>query len=218
MSMASCCETEDYNRAFGPRYAAQLARKYRRRGLDRTSRGMVDWVEAQGIQDATVLEIGGGVGSLHVELLRRGAARATNLELSSTYDDDARSLAEEYGVADRITRLRTDVATDPDAVEVHDIVVLHRVVCCYPDAERLLNAAATRAERLLIYSHPPNNALHRALTAIENTYQRVARHPFRTFVHDPRQMAAAVSSDGFALAYRRQGVVWQVAGFTTAAG
>ena len=28
---------------------------------------------------------------------------------------------------------RQDLAADPDAVESADVVVLHRVVCCYPD-------------------------------------------------------------------------------------
>ncbi len=44
---------------------------------------MVDWLVAQGIQGSTVLEIGGGVGEIQLELLRHGAARTTNLELST---------------------------------------------------------------------------------------------------------------------------------------
>ena len=39
--------------------------------------------------------------------------------------------------------------------EPADVVVLHRVVCCYPDYQRLLGAAASHAGRLLVFSHPP---------------------------------------------------------------
>ena len=46
---------------------------------------------------------------------------------------------------DRMTRRQADIATMPDEAEAHDIVVLHRVVCCYPDYERLLTAAADHA-------------------------------------------------------------------------
>ena len=44
-----------------------------------------------------------------------------------------------------------------------DVVVLHRVVCCYPDYERLLGAAADHSRRLLVFSHPPRNVASRAI-------------------------------------------------------
>ena len=62
-----------------------------------------------------------------------------NLELSPAYDAEARSLLGEAGIdADRVDRRLHDIAADPEAVEPADVVVLHRVVCCYPDYERLL--------------------------------------------------------------------------------
>ena len=84
-----------------------------------------------------------------------------------------------------------DLAATPDAVEAHDIVVLHRVVCCYPDVQRLLTAAADHATRLLVFSHPPANILSRAVFAAENLLFRVRRTPFRTYVHDPDAMRTA---------------------------
>ena len=57
----------------------------------------------------------------------------------------------------RVDRRLHDIAEDPSGVEPADVVVLHRVVCCYPDYERLLGAAAERARRLLVFSHPPRN-------------------------------------------------------------
>jgi hypothetical protein len=62
---------------------------------------------------------------------------------------------------ERMTRRQLDIAATPDQVEGHDIVVLHWVVCCYLDHERLLTAAADHAKRLLVFSHP--NRLVRGL-------------------------------------------------------
>jgi len=53
---------------------------------------------------------------------------------------------------DRAQRRLHDIAVEPDGVEAADIVVLHRVVCCYPNYERLLGAAAQRARRLLVFT------------------------------------------------------------------
>jgi magnesium-protoporphyrin O-methyltransferase len=68
-------------------------------------------------------------------------------------------------------------------VEPADIVVLHRVVCCYPDHERLLGAAAGHTRRFLVFSYPPRNRLSRLLVAGQNLLFRLLRKEFRTFAH-----------------------------------
>ena len=155
--MAGCCDPRGCDEFFNPRFARRVARRYRRKGLDRAARRMVAFLESRGVDGATVLEIGGGVGEIGLELLGRGAARALTLELSPAYDAEAARLAREAGVEGRVERRRHDIAVDPAAVEPADVVVLHRVVCCYPDYERLLGAAGTHARRLLVFSHPPRN-------------------------------------------------------------
>jgi 2-polyprenyl-3-methyl-5-hydroxy-6-metoxy-1,4-benzoquinol methylase len=215
--MDGCCDPSGYGALFGERFSRHLARRYRRKGLDRTATRMLDFLTAQGLDGASVLEIGGGVGALQLELLRRGASRATNLELVDSYEDDAAALAAEAGVADRMARRRVDLAANPEEVEPHDIVVLHRVVCCYPDYERLLGAAAGRASRLLVYSHPPRNAAIRAIFAGENLLFRLRRTTFRTFVHDPAAMATAAERGGLVVGYRHRGLAWHVVGLSAAA-
>jgi hypothetical protein len=215
--MGGCCEPAGYDDLFGTRFSRHLARRYRKRGLDRTAARMVAFLTEQGIEGASVLEIGGGVGDLQLELLRRGAVRATNLELVDSYDADAAALAAEAGLGDRVDRRLIDLAADPGAVEPHDIVVLHRVVCCYPDHQRLLGAAADHATRLLVFSHPPRNVVSRALFAGENLLFRLRRTPFRTFVHDPDQLVASAQRGRLRPAYRHRGFAWQVVGLTTSA-
>jgi 2-polyprenyl-3-methyl-5-hydroxy-6-metoxy-1,4-benzoquinol methylase len=212
--VGGCCEPSGYADMFGARFSRHLARRYRKRGLDKTARRMVAFLEEQGIEGATVLEIGGGVGDLQLELLRRGAARATNLELVDSYDADARSLAAEAGLADRVTRLRLDLAATPDAVAPHDIVVLHRVVCCYPDYQRLLGASAAHAERMLVFSHPPRNILSRAIFAAQNLAFRIRRSQFRAYAHDPGAMTAAAAQGPLRVVLRYRGLAWHVAGFS----
>ena len=142
---------------FDTRFARRRADRYRRRGLDKTSRRMVDLLAQRGVQDATVLEIGGGVGEIQIELLKRGAASATNLELSPAYDAEARQLIAETGLTGRVERRLIDIAANPAAVKPADIVVLNRVVCCYPDYSTLLATAADHARQQVVFSYPPRN-------------------------------------------------------------
>lgn len=211
--MGSCCDPAGYEQIFGHRFARGLARRYRRRGLGRTEQRIVDFCAERGVDGASILEIGGGVGELQLELLRHGAARTTNLELVDSYDAEADRLAASAGLRDRMRRRRLDIAVSPDDVEAADVVVLHRVVCCYPDYERLLSAAADHARRLLVLSHPPRNALILTLGRIENGWFRLTGKTFRAFAHPPEAMLEVVRRHGFELTYRHRGTVWQVAGF-----
>jgi magnesium-protoporphyrin O-methyltransferase len=78
---------------------------------------MVEFLELRGIEGATVLEIGGGVGEIQIELLKRGAARSVNLELSSAYNEEATRLLREASLEDRAERRLHDIAVEPDRVE-----------------------------------------------------------------------------------------------------
>jgi magnesium-protoporphyrin O-methyltransferase len=209
--VANCCNPRGCDEFFSPRFARRMAKRYRNRGLDKTARRMVEFLEQRGLEGASVLEVGGGVGEIQIELLRRGAARAVNLELSAAYDDEARELLREAGLEDRVERRLHDIAAG-DGVEAADVVVLHRVVCCYPDYERLLTAAAGHARRLLVFSYPPRNAIARLAVGCQNLIFRLRRKEFRTFTHPPSAMLAVLEERGLGSTFAHHGLVWQVAG------
>ena len=214
--MSCGCDQGAYGRFFNERFARRVARRYRKRGLDPPSQQIADFVRSRGIEGATVLEIGGGVGEIQVELLKAGAARTTNLELSPEYDGAARGLADEAGVAERMERRLVDIAVEPGAVEAADVVVLHRVVCCYPDYERLLEAAADHARRLLVFSYPSPSVVVRVFVTLANAFQALLRRDFRSFTHPPEAMLAVLDRRGLRRTYEHGGRIWQIAGLERA--
>ena len=210
--MAGCCNPRGCDKFFSARFARRAAKRYRKHGLDRSGRQIVAFLESRGLEGATVLEVGGGVGEIQLELLKRGVERTVNLELSPGYDQEAARLAREAGVDGRIERRIHDIAVAPAEVEPADIVVLHRVVCCYPDYERLLGAAADHARRLFVFSHPPRNLISRALLGTQNLGFRLAGREFRTFTHPPPAMLAVLERHGLRPVFTHRGIPWQVAG------
>jgi 2-polyprenyl-3-methyl-5-hydroxy-6-metoxy-1,4-benzoquinol methylase len=211
--MPSCCNPRGCDDFFTAGMAKRAAERYRKNGVDKTARRMLAFLEERGIEGATVLEVGGGVGDVQLELLKLGAATTVNLELSPAYDPEAARLIEEAGVEERAERRVHDIAADPASVEPADVVVLHRVVCCYPDYERLLGAAADRSRRLLVFSYPPRNVLSRLLLGSQNLLFRLRRKEFRTFAHPPARMLAVLEQRGLVHTYAHRPVVWQIAGF-----
>jgi 2-polyprenyl-3-methyl-5-hydroxy-6-metoxy-1,4-benzoquinol methylase len=210
--VGECCDGRGYESTFDDRFARRVSRRYERRGVNRVQQRIVDFLVDRGIQGATVLEIGGGVGDLHVELLRRGAAAVTNLEISHSYEEEAAKLLQQSGMTGRVTRRFVDIAMEPDQVEKADVVMLHRVVCCYPDYEKLLAAAGSHADRMLVFSHPRPNAWNRLSIGWDNAFRRLTGSDFRAFVHPPDAMIDVLRAQGLTPRYRRHGMVWDVVG------
>ncbi|MBM7504734.1 methyltransferase domain-containing protein [Agromyces aurantiacus] len=196
---------------FDDGFARRLAARYRRRGLTPPERSIVEHLAALGLPGRAVLEIGGGVGEIQLELLARGAERTTNLELSGAYEAEASALLVERGLAGRAARVvGVDLAVDGEVVEPADYVVLHRVVCCYPDAQRLLQSAATHARRALVFSHPPRSWLSRGSVRLGNTWMRLLGREYRGYVHAPAAMYDVLERAGFEMRTLRTGAQWWV--------
>jgi hypothetical protein len=185
-----------------------MAQRYRRRGLDPTAQLLFDATRGKG---ATVLEIGGGVGEIELELLRAGAQHATNVELTPVYDKEAEQLVGEAGLEGRAERRYGDVVSEPDLAEPADVVVLHRVVCCYPDMPALVSAASDRTRRVLALSFPRDTWWMRFFARIFNAWRRLRRDQFRFFVHPPEAIIATAQAHGLHVAREQRGRIWQVA-------
>jgi magnesium-protoporphyrin O-methyltransferase len=208
----SCCRPpRGYTTLFSKRAARRDAKRYREGGLDDTGEEMVAFLRERGIAGATVLEVGGGVGALQLELLKAGAAQATNLELSPEYEEVAAELAQEAGVSGRVERRLGDLVADPGLAGEADAVLMHRVVCCYPDYAALVGAAAERTRCYLAMSFPRSRLLIRAGMGAVNLGARLLRWEYRTWVHPPEAILAAAERRGLTLAAESSGRIWQVA-------
>jgi 16S rRNA G966 N2-methylase RsmD len=212
--MAGRCCRAAYEDFFDEKLARKDADRYRRRGLDAAARTMVGFLERRGVEGQRVLEIGGGVGALQLELLHAGAAGTQNVELSPGYEQAAGELARERGVEERVERRVGDFVASADEVGDADVVLLHRVVCCYPDLDALLGAAADRAQRRLVLTYPPHNAASRVVVALLNLAQRLRRHEFRAFVWPRREIARIAESHGLTpVLEERASPLWRWAAF-----
>jgi hypothetical protein len=207
----SCCATKGYSELFGERSARRDARRYRRGGLDDTGQRMVDFLRGRGMENATVLEIGGGVGAIGLELLKAGADRAIEVELSPNYEGPAAELVQELGFEGRVERRLGDVVAEGEAVPPADAVLMHRVVCCYPDADALVGLAAERAQRYLVLSFPRERRLIRLGGHVINLWFRLRRWDFRFYPHSRDTILAAAARQGLRPALEHRGRIWQVA-------
>ena len=198
---------------FDEKMARRQLRHYRRKGPGKGTRLLVDAVAGEGAEGRTFLDIGGGVGAIQHDLMERGAAGGTSADASPAYLAAARAEAEARGYAGRIRYVEGDFVERAGEVDAADLVTLDRVVCCYPDMPALVGAAARLTRRTLGLVIPRGTRFMRWGVAMVNLFQRLRRHPFRVYVHDPGEVEAVLGEHGLQRRYLREGVVWRVAVF-----
>ncbi len=209
--MSDCCSPKGYRWVFSERSACGEARGYRRKGLDPTSRRIVDLLKAQGMEGRTVLEVGGGIGAIQIELLKAGATRAVSVELTPTYEGVAADLLNESGLTARVERKVMDFAQAASRVDGADVVIMNRVVCCYPDMPLLAGAAADHARQLLVLSYPRRNWWTQVGLTLGNWLLWIMRREFHIFLHPPEQILAASEQHGLKPIANERGTLWTVA-------
>lgn len=208
--MSCCHHCRDAESLFDRRDARRRLERYRRHGPEGTTRLLVEALRAAGVQDATLLDIGGGVGVVHHELLRSGAARATDVDASSAYLAAAQSASEELGHAGRVRYIYGDFVALAPSLPSADVVALDRVVCCYPDMPALVGAAAARAGRLLGLVYPRDTWWVRLGIRAVNASLALQRTAFRVFCHPTAAVHAELSQAGLVQRLQRTRGPWQV--------
>lgn len=206
----SCQQCEGLEREFDDAFARRELRRYRKKGLPKATRLLVEALRRDGVTGMTLLDVGGGVGGIQLALLQAGARHVTSVDASSAYLAAAREEAERQGVGERVTYRHGDFVEVADDVEPADIVTLDRVVCCYPDMPALVGASVQRARVRYGLVHPRDDWWVNLAGRVTNLYFRLRRSPMRFFVHPAAAIDAEVRRYGFEPDVRRATPFWQV--------
>ena len=209
--MVTCCQCEGIERQFGRKTAQWELRRFRKRGPAKTTRMLIDALRREGVSGASILDVGGGVGAIYHELLASGAAKAVHVDVSPDYLTVAREEAERRRQADRVEFVRGDFVEVGGTRGNADIVTLDRVICCYPDMERLVALSADKTRRLLGAVYPRESWWLRVALGGVNIVNRIRRCPFRTYLHPPIAIDRVLRAHGLERRSFRRTVAWEIA-------
>lgn len=204
-----CCD-QDFERLFDAREAQHDLDAWRRDGLPAATRELIDALRFDPLDGATVLDIGAGVGMVHLELLAAGAGRAVDVDASTAYLAVARAEADRRGVAGRVTYYHGDVVELAETLPQADLVALDRVICCYPDLEAMLNAAVATGPRLIGFVHPTDAAWARGAMRLFNAVSGLLRRHHSFYAHRRSEMERVLGAAGFAERHRGGRRFWKV--------
>ncbi|MDH5765908.1 MAG: class I SAM-dependent methyltransferase [Gammaproteobacteria bacterium] len=206
--MSCCCpHSHSAGRLFSF-FARYYRRRFEKKGLEASQKQLMAGLEMAGYQDCTVLDVGSGVGYIHQTLLEQGAASAVGIDLSTEMIKESRAWAEQRGLVDRTNYLVGDFIYQAELIDVADICILDKVVCCYPDAESLINLTLDKTSKIFALTYPRNKWYVRLATGMAAVFLKVLRSEFRPYVHDRLLIEQWIADQGYSKVYENRTIVW----------
>jgi SAM-dependent methyltransferase len=170
------------------------------------------WIRDEGLAGSTIMDVGCGTGELIRRALEAGATQATGADLSSEAIAMASDLMEKAGFADRTDLWVGDAAVEE--LDLHDVVVLDKVICCYPDADALIARSTSAARRIYAFAVPESRGLWglfaRTRWLVFGFWDWVQGNTLPRFVHSRTDVEAKVMAAGFRPLHTGRNFVWFV--------
>jgi SAM-dependent methyltransferase len=183
--------------------ACDFCDRYKRSGLSRSSKLLLDFIMQEGVPGRSVADLGCGTGGFSIELLKEGAETAIGFDLSSRMVDSAVDLAAASGFADRAKFQVGNAATAE--LPVSDIVIMDKVLCCYSDWAPLLKNAIGASRAMVGFIVPRDDGIakfpFRLGVRIVNYFQRRGGK-IMFYLHPLKHVDRTLRDSGFT--YRRK--------------
>lgn len=207
-----CCDEDLALIGCDGRDAEAQLEEWRRDGTSESTQALLDAVlaDGEGIAGARLLDVGAGLGIVHLELLAAGAASAVDVDASREYLDVARAEAKRRGVADRVQHFYGDLVELAEELPDADVVTLDHVLCCYPYVDRLLRAAVRPGARLVALSYPHDAWWMRVYMRVHNVVWALQGRPDAWYIHRRAHVDRLMEQLGLREQRRTRVGMWQV--------
>ena len=159
-----------------------------------------------------MLDIGGGIGPIPLELLTNEVNKVTDVDAAEGYISIAKAETEKrFKNRYSITYIHGDFVDVHHQIEKHDIVTLDKVICCYPNAEKLLKTSLAKATTYYGLVYPQASFLAKIIVLFLNLSLKIKGNPFRTFIHSPKLVHQTITNAGFKkIASKKTLLSWQI--------
>ena len=198
MSCKHCCGA---NQQFNLKGAKKDLKRYLKKGPRKPTKLLTEALKAMDLKDLTLLDIGGGIGPIPLELIPHGLNKVTNVDASEGYINVAKSEVKKRNYSNEIDYHLGDFTDIQEQIELHDIVTLDKVICCYPFMDDLLRTSLSKAKKYYALVYPQANWLSRLSVKILNLTLKLKGNPFRTFIHSPFLVESSIANAGFKKIY-----------------
>lgn len=205
----NCCQAhvESGGRIFSF-FARRYRRRFERKGFEPLQQRLISEIVTTGLSGRSILEVGSGVGQLHQTLLEKGASTAVGIDLAPAMISEAETRASARNLAAQTHYRQGDFVQLAESIEAADIVLLDKVVCCYPDANALIQCAAGKTLDRCAVIYPRDHAFNRTGAALTAFVLTLLGSGFRPYVHPCHLVEERFAQSGLKLQYTSATPLW----------
>ena len=207
MTCNHCCGADQL---FDLKGAKKELKKYRKKGPGKTTKRLINLLFKDGVMDLTLLDIGGGIGTIQWAFLKNGGRSTVNVDASGGYISVARSYAEEQGYIKKANFVKGDFVDIAEDIPESDFLALDKVICCYPDYKSLIAESLKKCKRSIGLTYPFGGIISKIITNLSRIYFYLKKNPFRTYIHNPTEVKQFILDHGFEITEKTTSFPWHV--------
>ena len=195
---------------FFTKYSKKYLKRYRRRGLAKEQKHLIEGITMTDIAGKSILDIGCGIGGIHLEMLKQGAYNAVGVEISNGMIEAARQLSKEMEFENRTRHLHGDFLEMDGKIPPADITILDKVLCCYENVNTLIDKSVKKTQSIYALSFPRPHWAIKFIFHIPILAGKLLRWKFRPYWHDWFAILTMIKKLGFKQQYHRNTFLWSV--------
>jgi magnesium-protoporphyrin O-methyltransferase len=200
---------EQSAKKFFAKEAKTSAKNYIEKGLPSSAKTVVELANKNSaLKNGVYLDVGCGCGQLCFELIKKGVNKTIGIDLSEDAIEQAKKLAENLGLANKaifFAKNFVELETLPDAITS---IILHRVLCCYPDLKQLLAKLFEYGPEDIILTIPLGTTVARILLVPVSWLIGIGTGGFHPYVHNHKFIRKQFLEHRYELVHRSRNNLW----------
>ena len=184
--------------------AKSMATKHEKKGIPSTAQAQVDDILEADVK--TVIDVGSGPGSVMLKLLEGGIEHVTGVDLSTKMNDVAIDRMKEAKIDALKYSITNQSFLDLDEHQV-DAISLHRVLCCHPDREGMLEKSISYNPKIVSLTVPRPWLVIRFVIKFFAFFAKRSSS-FHPYGHSQEGIDNQMMENHYKITSRKKGWVW----------
>lgn len=189
-----CCGADLF---FDKKTADKKYNAYLKKGASRVTAKMILQLQKQFIEGKSLVDIGGGIGTLQWWFLENGGNKTVDIDASSGYLKQAKEHAIKMGWESKSEFMLGDCVDVFPQIDIADFITLDKVVCCYPNYREILETTCDKATKSVSLSYPMDGFISQLVRKTGDIILSFQKNPFRPFVHPVAEIRDVFKQKGF---------------------